>query len=398
MSLGLERARIAVRPLLVGFQIALLGAVLGVGVGQFMGVQLSELNQAFVPVPIWKDDFQALVFARGAGLGLVMAFAAAAWPVWRAVRVDPVDAVRTGPLRSTGEGAKQRRIRLPGNSIVQFPLRNTLRAPRRTWLTAAGIAAVISVLIGVIGMLDSFLATIDAAETEILGDSPDRLDVQLDFFYPVGDERVAGLAEVEGVASAEPGLRLGGALIPAGSAEEDEIDVLISVLDLQSPAWRPTAVEGSLSADGPGVVISRKAAEDLGVGAGDTVRLRHPRREGLGYSFVETDLPVKAVHANPYRFMLYVDVDDADLFALEGIVNTVSVVPAPGTGRDDLKVAFFGLPGVAAVESVADVADNVREAIAELPGLPERGGGGRAGAGSADRLQLDQHQRRRAPT
>lgn len=368
MALGVDRWKIAVRPLLVAFQISLLGVLFGIGVGQYMGSLMSDLNVAFVPLPVWDDTFQPAVFLRGATLGLVLTFAATIWPVVRAVRVDPVDAIRSGPRTVADGHAHQRRLRLPGNSITQFPLRNTVRAPRRTALTAFGIAAVITVLIALIGMIDSMLATVDQGGQEVLSTSPERVDVSLDFFYPATDQRVTSLAEIEGVASAEPGLNLGGWLVP-DEPDAEEIETFILLVDLDSPQWHPNAVEGSLDAEGPAVVLSRKAADDLGVGVGDTVTLRHPRREGLGYSFVESEVPVGAIHGNPYRFILYMDLDDADLFALEGIVNTVSVVPEAGTTSDDLKRALFGLPGVAAVDSVADVVQNIEDLIEEFLGV-----------------------------
>ena len=83
------------------------------------------------------------------------------------------------------------------------------------------------------------------------------------------------------------------------------MDVLIAVTDFASDLWRPTAVSGDLATDRPGVVVAQKAADDLGVGVGDTVVLRHPRPQGLvDYQLVDSQPPVLAVHPNPYRFLL----------------------------------------------------------------------------------------------
>lgn len=367
MGLGMDRWKLAIRPLLVAFQISAAGVVLGVGFGLYVGRVLADLNLQYVPLPVWIDDFQWAVFARGVALGLFLTFVATIWPVSRAVRVDPVDAIRTRPRGGSSPSAGERRLRLPGSSIVQMPLRDVVRAPRRTALTALGIAAAITVLIAVIGMVDSFLATVDRGEEQILGDAPERVDVSLDSFYLAGDERVSSIAGADGVAAAEPGLRLGGWLVPDDGGEE--IEALLSLVDLQSPRWHPEAVRGTLDSDGPGLVISEKAAADLGVEPGDTVTLRHPRREGLGYRFVESEVPVIAVHGNPYRFVVYLDSDHADLFELGGIVNTVAVYPEEGTSGDALKRELFGRPGVSAVEAVQDVADNVREVINEFLGF-----------------------------
>ncbi|KAA0235136.1 MAG: hypothetical protein JJLCMIEE_01430 [Acidimicrobiales bacterium] len=369
MSLGLSRWRIAVRPLLVGLQIALLGVVLGAGVGLVVGSLLSDLHESFLPLPVWEAPLQPGAFLSGIALGLGLVFAATVYPVWRAVRVDPVDAIATGPRSTRGSGVAPllRRIPVPGSSIAQFPLRNVLRSPRRTALTAFGIAAAIAVLVAVIGMVDSFLSTIDKGEADILGPTPERVNVTLDFFYPTDAEQVQAISEVEGVAAAEPGLALGGSLV---DGSEGDIDVFIQLIDFDNELWTPTPVEGSLETESPSVVISEKAAADLGVEPGDTVTLRHPRREGLvDYSFVESELPVSAIHPNPYRFMLYMDLDDAALMNLEGIVNTVAVEPEPGVSGDEMKRALFGRDGVAAVEPVADVAGTLEDAMEDALGF-----------------------------
>lgn len=369
MSLGLSRRKIAVRPLLVGLQIALLGVVLGVGVGLVVGSLLSEVHASFFALPVWDTPFQPGAFFSGMALGLGLVFIATVYPVWRAVRVDPVDAIATGSrsTRSSGVAPALGRIPLPGSSIAQFPLRNVLRSPRRTVLTAFGIAAAIAVLVAVIGMVDSFLSTIDRGEEDILGPTPERVNVTLDFFYPTGADQVQAISEVEGVAATGPGLNLGGSLV---DGPEGAIDVFIQLLDFDNELWTPTPIEGSLESDSPSVVISQKAAEDLGVDPGDTVILRHPRREGLtDYSFVESELPVAAIHPNPYRFMLFMDLDDAALMNLEGIVNTVAVEPESGVSGDEMKRALFGRDGVAAVEPVADVADTLEDAMEDALGF-----------------------------
>ena len=369
MALGLDRWKIAVRPVLMGVQVGVLGVVVGAGFGLWVSSLMSDLNQAILPLPVWIDDFQPGSFALASALGVVLVTIATVIPVLRAVRVDPIDAIRPRPgLGATGRGRLARlvgRIPLPGNSIAQFPFRNVVREPRRTLLTVLGIGAALAVLIGLTGMIDSFTRTIDDGEAEILGARPDRATVTLDFFYPVDAPVVTDLAALPEVAAAEPQLDLGGTLLgPDGT----EIDTYIGFVPFDSPLWRPTAEEGSLDVDG-GIVLARKAADDLGVGPGDTVTLRHPVREGLSYRFVTSELPVAAVHPNPYRFVSYLDLDDASLMGMEGLVNAVSVQPAEGVTLAELKEAVFGQPGVAAVEGVNEVAASIRDTLEELLGF-----------------------------
>ena len=64
-------------------------------------------------------------------------------------------------------------------------MRDVVRAPRRTLLTAMGIAVSIATLVAVIGIFDTFLAAVDRGRAEILAGHPERMTVDLDGFYPL---------------------------------------------------------------------------------------------------------------------------------------------------------------------------------------------------------------------
>jgi hypothetical protein len=53
-------------------------------------------------------------------------------------------------------------------------------------------------------------------------------------------------------------------------------------------------------------MLSRKAAATCG-SASATRQLRHPERDGLGYRWVTSTIPVRAIHPNPYRFLAFLD-------------------------------------------------------------------------------------------
>ena len=156
MALGVPRRRLAIRPVLVGLQVGVIGTVAGIGVGVLIGSLMRGLMESVVPMPQWLMPFQYDVFMRGALLGLLPPLVASVVPVWRALRVEPIEAIRTGHL-AAGSGQLSswtRRVRVPGRSLSQMPLRNLLRAPRRTLLTALGVGAAITALVAVLAMLD----------------------------------------------------------------------------------------------------------------------------------------------------------------------------------------------------------------------------------------------------
>ena len=187
MALGMSRRALAVRPLLVGAQIAVLGAVFGLIMGLAVGRLAQVWMEGLIPMPVTGHLFQPHLFLEAAALGLVLPFIATLYPVWRAVRVPPIDAIKTGHLISTYGGLAPlvRRIPIPGRSFAQMPVRNLLRAPRRTVLTILGIATAITTLIGLAGILDSAQLSLARIRREAYQNHPDRLTVYLNNVYPV---------------------------------------------------------------------------------------------------------------------------------------------------------------------------------------------------------------------
>lgn len=274
MALGAEPRTLAGRPLAFGLQIGLLGALLAIPLGIGLAELIKDLFRTYLPLPAYASVFPWSRFAVGWGIGVAIPLAAAALPVWRAVRVAPVDAIRTGHRAARGAGAAGalRRLRLPGRPLTQLPLRNLARTPRRTIMTVVGLGAVITAVVAMLGMVDALGDLADRREAELLRSAPDRLTVTLTDVAPSGGAVVRSVARAPGVAQAVPGVTLG---VQVASGDE-QLDGALTLVDPRSPLWRPTAQEGRLGAGG--IALAEKAAADLRVDIGDTVRLRHPAR------------------------------------------------------------------------------------------------------------------------
>ena len=368
MALGVNPAAIAVRPLLVGLQIAVLGVVFGVGMGLLIAKLMQDVLESFVPLPVFITPFQTGIFAGVAAIGFLLPIVAVMWPVFRAIRVQPVDAIRTGHLAARGGGLAPTisRLPLPGSSLGRMPFRNLLRAPRRTILTLFALTAVLAILVSVVGMTDSILSTLAQGDEELLKGVPDRLVVRLDSFYAVDSPEVNGIVNGGALGVAEPGVVLGGSVRGAG----ESLTVLVQYVDLAGGAWRPTAVEGDLSTVDPGIVLARKAAEDLGVGAGDSVTLTLPVRTGpASFTLSASSIPVIAVHPHPIRFSAYMDIRHAGQAGLEGLANVVTGAPAPGQTLGDAKRALFGSPGVATVLGIAETSQAAQDVFEEFTSI-----------------------------
>lgn len=371
LALGAPAWMLAIRPLLLGVQISLLGALFGVGVAQFAGGALrSALLEGRFPLPVITTPFEPDVFLRGAALGFVLPLVATAYPVWRSVRVRPIEAIQVGVHAARGGGLAPllERLPLPGRALAQMPPRNLLRAPRRTAMTVLSLAAVLTTVVAGAGFGDSFRAIADRIQEETLAGNPTRMTVELNDFYLRSSPEVSGIVASPAVGVAEPGLRVAGAL---GSGDR-QVDVSIELVDQASKLWQPTVVDGRPWPEGPGIVIAEKAARDLGVHPGDTVTVSLPVRRGpTAFRAVATRLPVIGLHRNPLRMLAYMDAGQAGLMGLSGRANTLSVTPAPGVSQDAVKRALFGHPGVAAVQSSAVTADLLQDRVNGIAGLAQ---------------------------
>jgi putative ABC transport system permease protein len=365
LAFGAPPGLLALRPLLVGVQIAAIGVVAGVAVGYLLDLWLLGVFETVLPLPVWRTDFQPAVFARAAAIGFVLPVVAAAIPVWRAVRVEPVDAIRAGHLAPTRGGLTRLggRLRLPGGVVQLMPLRNLLRTPRRTLLTAFAIGAAITTMVATIGLVDSFLGTLDRGDAETMHAAPDRFIVELQTFALADTPEIHRIGETPEVAESEPRLRLFGT---AGG----EVDLIIDLLDMEGAMWTPTLSAGRLDAvrDG-GIVLAEKAAADLGVEVGDRIRLRHPRRDGTSYRLTTSEVTVGALHPGPVRSFAYLDLGQAGRFDLAGLTNVVDVRPAAGVSDDELIRAVAAVDGVASVTSVTAATRMFRDAMDEFFGV-----------------------------
>ena len=368
MALGVEPGRLAIRPLLMGLQIAVAGVILGILVGLAVNGWLRGLLADQLPLPFLDTDVRWDRFAARAAIGFAIPLLAAAWPVWRGLRVRPIEAIEAGFRSARGGGFAPLLAKLPtpGGSLAQMPARNVLRAPRRTLLTVLASAAVISVAVSMSGMLDSFRATVDANTAEQERMAANRLEVTLAGFVPADAPALRRLSDSPIAAATDARLSVPAALRSA----DEEIDVVVDTVPERDPVWTPRASAGELPS-GPGeILISESAAEDLGVGVGDVITLVHPVRAGPDrFETRSNEVLISGTHADPFRFPVYMSAAGAEAFGLGGMANAVDLVPPPGVGQDDVKRALLTHPGVATIESASTLSDALEEGLDEFAAI-----------------------------
>lgn len=369
MALGVAPGRLAIRPLLLGLQIAVIGVVFGVLAGLLINVWLRSLLVDQLPLPVLVTDFRAGVFGPRAAIGFAIPLLAAIWPVRRGLRVTPIEAIRTGFRAGRGGGLAPLlgRVPLPGSSIAQIAPRNVLRAPRRTLLTVLGSGAVVAVAVSMSGMLDSFTATVERNEEEQLSRAPNRLVVTLDHPRPARDPALTAIGRLPQVARVDGGLRLPATLRGPGG---ETVDIVAEIDFAADPLWAPEVSRGRRPRGPDEVLIAETAASDLGVAPGERIAMVHPRRTGPASFATETGaVRVSGTHPDPFRFPAYMAPAAARRFGLAGAVDSLTVMPRRGVGAAAAERALFGLPAVASVESAGSVSGALREGLGDFEAI-----------------------------
>lgn len=376
IALGVPRYMLAIRPMLVGVQIAALGTVFGLLAGLLLKEAFASMLKTLTPMPYWNFSFYLPGFITATALGIALPLVATIIPVWRAMRVAPVDAIRSGYLVAKGGGFSglSKYLPLPNTSFVQLPVKNILRSPWRTLLTVMGVAVAILLMAVFVGFLDTFDAAIQQTKNAYLYQTPERVQVTLDFFYPADSERVTHLTSLtrdDGspmFTASETSLMIGGVL----KHGDVSFETALELRDMNSGIWVPALLQGSLTGNGPGIILSEKAANDLGVSVGDSITLEHPQREGLmSFRIVETGLTVTGIHNNPFRPLAFMDRQYATILGqgAENLVNLVTVVPAAGLNGDNIRLALFTQPGVAALQPILELTGQFDDLMGLMTGI-----------------------------
>jgi putative ABC transport system permease protein len=366
MALGAPTPLLALRPLMLGAEIALLGTVLGALLTVWIAGAFASVYEQLLPLPAYADPFRPGVFARGALVCFALSFGAIVWPVWRGVTVQPIEAIRVGFRSASGGGLAPliKRLHLPGGSVAQMAFRNAARTPRRTLLAVVGLAGVIGAMVALVGIVDSFNRTIDQSESGLAGRTPDRINVTLDGLYRTSGPELRAIARAPGVSASEPRIETTAAIAANGHS----LPVVLSVGG--GGVWQPAIEEGAPARRADEIVIAHKAAEDLGVGVGDTVALRRPvRRSAAGLATEAVRVRVTGIDSNPFRVFAYMPAAQAGEMGLAGVANAVAVVPEDGVSQGAVQRGLFKLPGVATTRPVTADTDALGDTIDQFKGI-----------------------------
>ena len=285
-EVGLHYARFVVG-------IVLVGSVIGIAGGTWLGLINTRMYTELFrfPMLLYRPSTSAMAIAIGVSLAAALLGSAGA--VGRAAGLPPAQAM------NPPAPAVFRRMRLSDTRAARWLdqgsriiMRNILRAPARSLLTMAGVAASIGLLVLAIQWNDSL---------DYLAESyffhAQHQDATIGLAEPQSETVVRDFEHMPGVLAAEP-MRIVGANFSAGPVMHRG-----SITGLKSDAWlQPIfddAEERVVPVPPGGLVLGTVLAEKLGVSAGDAVRVevlegRRPQVELPVVGLIETYIAMPA--------------------------------------------------------------------------------------------------------
>ena len=370
MALGQPRWQIALRPVLMGLEIGVLGVFFGIGAGLLVAAGFRSVMVSLQPMPVFLtpapgERIRARRGDRPSPAGRRDALARLARGACEPGRRDPYGS----PRRQRRDGAALAatahlaRLEHEPHAVPQ-------RAPgaAEDFLTAMGIGVSVMALVGVLGALDSYFATIDRGAVESNGHDaahagrPGRGRCPHRMASPQRSRRF-------------PACRLWRRRCDLGARSFDQqqtrIDVQLELLDLQNEVWNPTITDAVDPGGLPGIVLAEKAASDLGLVPGDVVTVRHPVRLSGETAFGSVDEPMRVIGLHPYpiRAFAYLDDTTAARFRLAGMANTVQLGLAPGADPGAVERAVFELPGMASAQPADATVSILEDLMASFTGI-----------------------------
>jgi putative ABC transport system permease protein len=263
-ALGYSNFELAWHYLKWAFVIALVGVVLGVAGGAWMGSAMIKLYNVYFRFPSLDYRLSLGVTLAAVLVSLAMAGLGASFAVRRAVRIPPAEAMRPEPPHRYRVSLVERSAfgaRL--SHATRMVLRNIERQPLRTTVSVVGIAFAVSILVMGFVMVD-LMDLLKVMQFSFV----QRQDVTLTFVEPASPRALFELKSLPGVLTVED-MRAVPARLRSGHRYRN-----ISVMGLPANPGLNRVVDRSgraISIPPQGLVLSQRLAEILRVRRGDDV-------------------------------------------------------------------------------------------------------------------------------
>ncbi len=276
-ALGYSSTAVTIHYMGFGFAVGALGAVGGIGLGMVLQKGLLNVYRGIYELPIDQPGLYPNLIGISVGLSLGFALLGTAFGVRAATRLAPAEAMRPPPPEKGGRILLEKGPFKPLWSLLGFSTKLILRAifrnPFRSAVTFGSSFVATTIMVESLAMGGAISVLIDHEfrwaqkqdVTVLLREPEARTDLVGEFLTLDGVELLETQLSVPANATV---------LHPNGQKERQ---IILQGLPqsplLEDPLRLTPGLRDTLDPDRQGLLLSRKLAELLGVGIGDSVQL-----------------------------------------------------------------------------------------------------------------------------
>ncbi|HEX6265271.1 MAG TPA: ABC transporter permease, partial [Burkholderiales bacterium] len=352
-ALGYEDRWIAAHYIKFASVIVLLGTLLGIGLGWWLGVGMTGLYTDLFHFPRFHYFMPAWLALAGAAAALVAAFGGALAATRGILRLRAAEALRPpAPAEFRAlllERLGYAHLLTPAQRMI---MRNLERRPVRAATTIAGIAGSVAILIAGTFWVDSIEWFIDVQFNQV-----QRADVNIGFAEPVPRSvrlelaRLPGVSEVEVTRAIPVRLRAGHRSYRTGITGIQDDATLQRILDAELREARPAP---------GGVLLTARLAERLRVRPGDTILA-----ELLEGKRVKSEVRVTGTVREMAGMNAWMRLDDLNRLARKGPVVSAAGLSVERVQEAALLERLKQMPAAAVVIVNRTLVDTFRETSAK---------------------------------
>lgn len=280
-SLGARRAQIAAQYLALAGPLVLACALVAVPLGAALGQALVAYEVAELNIDLASTQVALPWRALAWALALLLPLGSVGWPIWRAARMTPQQAMSDAGVGVPGGTGRRRArwLRLPGDRRWTLALRNSFRRPWRLALMVAALASGGALVLTTHSNHEAVMAVVDASLAN------QGHDIELVLQRPAPAAVLEALARaLPDVQVAEAWRRAGVSLVDAAppSAEGADTRIALAGYPPHSALQRRPVIEGRLPRDDATdelLATRYLLAQHPAFRLDAPVRLRHGERE-----------------------------------------------------------------------------------------------------------------------
>lgn len=351
-ALGYSDRQLGIHYLTFGLISAFAGSLLGGALGQFSGLGMTRMYTMYfnIPMLIFKPVWSSFFI----GIGLSVAFAVAGG--LRAVKgtssLRPAEAMRPAAPREYHRKISTRRFdRVWGNFSLawRYSLRNVIRNGGRSFITVAGVALSVSLIVTTFFSLDS----IDYLMNDYF-ERTQTYDLKIVTENEASaDALVRELENHEGIDKAEAYLEIP---VKAEKGWKEESFLVVGVPRDSRLFHLFGEDEKEQTIPRTGILIAERWADDLGVGKGDVIRITPYLGSGR-----TVEVPVRGVVLQYLDYNCFADRDYLNGLLGEGGTANSALLEASYRSSPEVRSELLKLPGVAFIEKSHYFKDKMNE-------------------------------------